>query len=304
MNVDCASLQMLDPDTNELVPRVSKSRFADGIAVRRIPTSISSRVVGERIAILTDNAEADVRFQGSSIVVQNVRSAMCTPLMGRDGTVLGVFYVDNRTANRAFTDDDLSFLIAFAGIAAAAIENTKAIQQSELRRHLAPDVADSLASREAADAFPSSQQTITVLAAQLDGLGIDAELTPEERTGFLAHYVKEAMEIVFANAGTFDRGMTGDVLAFWGLPVLCEDASARALETAAEIQALVDRLNKRWLEKGTLRVTVRIGVASGTAIGQNIGTDKRPDYAVVGFPLDQARLLCALASPGEIRQSS
>jgi len=131
MNVDCASLLMLDPDTDELVPSVTKSRLGAGIEVRRVPTSISSRVVGERIAILTDNAAADVRFQGSSIVVQSVRSAMCTPLMGRDGTVLGVFYVDNRTANRAFVDEDLSFLIAFAGIAAGAIENACTIDLNQ-----------------------------------------------------------------------------------------------------------------------------------------------------------------------------
>ncbi len=303
MKVDCASLMMLDPDTNELVPRVIRGRFGSGIEVRKVPTSISSRVVGQRIAILTDNAAADVRFGGSSIVVQSVRSAMCTPLMGRDGSVLGVFYVDNRTANRAFADEDLNFLISFAGIAAGVIEHAKSVKLSALERHLSPHVANALAARDAGEAFASTQQSITVLAAQLDGLGIDAALSPDERAGYLAHYIKETTKIVFSSNGTLDRAMTGDILAFWGLPIPDEDAAAKALTGAKEIQSLVDRLNKRWLSGGGQPITVRIGLATGNAIGQNIGTEKRPEYAVVGSPLDQARLFCALASPGEIRES-
>ena len=48
---------------------------------------------------------------------------MCTPLMGSDGNVLGIIYVDNMTAVNSFNDEDLEFLIAFSGIAAVAIEN-------------------------------------------------------------------------------------------------------------------------------------------------------------------------------------
>ena len=122
MNVDRVSIIMLEKVSNELVPRISRSRLGDGSGAK-VPQSIARRAVDERLAILTDNAAADERFGGKSIMMQSVRSAMCTPLMGSDGKVLGIIYVDNMTAISSFNDEDLEFLIAFSGIAAVAIEN-------------------------------------------------------------------------------------------------------------------------------------------------------------------------------------
>jgi len=75
-------------------------------------------VVEDRVAILSDNTAADERFKGKSILIQSVRSAMCTPLIGTDQKVLGILYVDNLTATHSFSDDDLKFLIAFGSLAA------------------------------------------------------------------------------------------------------------------------------------------------------------------------------------------
>ncbi len=302
MDVDCVSLLLLNPETNALEPRVSKSKFGAGLQVRRVPTSISNRVVGERIAILTDNAAADVRFKGSSIVVQSVRSAMCTPLMGRDGSVLGVFYVDNRTANQAFVDEDLSFLIAFAGIAAGAIEHRRSAKLASLTRHVAPEVATAISAREESPEFPKGAHDVAAIAAQLDGIGTLAEKKMADAgMGFLAHYTRAVTKLVFAAGGTIDRGIAGDILAFWGLPVPDAAAAHKALDTAKALKELVDRLNKRWLDDATAPppVTLRMGLAYGTAVGENIGSKQNPEYGVVGRPIDVARRLCARAAPGE-----
>jgi len=113
MNVDRVSILLLDGKTNELVPRISKSRTGDASAAKHVPQSIARKAVEERVAILSDNAAADERFKGKSILIQSVRSAMCTPLMGSDQKALGILYVDNVTATQSFADEDLEFLIAF-----------------------------------------------------------------------------------------------------------------------------------------------------------------------------------------------
>ena len=44
--------------------------------------------------------------------------------------MLGILYVDNVTAAHRFSDEDFEFCIAFAGIAAVAIENSQFAQSA------------------------------------------------------------------------------------------------------------------------------------------------------------------------------
>src|SRR5881296_4164384 len=125
MNVDRVSILLLEDKSGELVPRVSKGKTGSAAASKHVPQSIARKAVEERVAILSDNAAADERFKGKSILIQSVRSAMCTPLMGTDQQVLGILYVDNLTATHSFADEDLEFLIAFGSLAAVGIENSR-----------------------------------------------------------------------------------------------------------------------------------------------------------------------------------
>src|SRR2546429_8399284 len=139
MNVDRVSILLLEAATGELVPRISRGRTAQSSASKHVPQSIARKVVEDRVAILSDNTAADERFKGKSILIQSVRSAMCTPLMGTDQQVLGILYVDNLTATHSFADDDLEFLIAFGSLAAVGNHNST---RSPGHRHEAPVPTD------------------------------------------------------------------------------------------------------------------------------------------------------------------
>src|SRR6267378_2357100 len=52
MNVDRVSILLLDGKSNELVPRISKSRTGDASAAKHVPQSIARKAVEERVAIL------------------------------------------------------------------------------------------------------------------------------------------------------------------------------------------------------------------------------------------------------------
>ncbi|MEP7326501.1 MAG: FHA domain-containing protein, partial [Gemmatimonadota bacterium] len=117
MNVDRVSILLMEPKTKELYPKISKSRLGD-TTFSHVPRSIASKVVEERVGLISENAAADTRFKGQSIMLQSVRSAMCTPLMASAEEVLGILYVDSLTAIDSFSQEDLQFLIAFGGLAA------------------------------------------------------------------------------------------------------------------------------------------------------------------------------------------
>ncbi|HEU4763809.1 MAG TPA: FHA domain-containing protein, partial [Gemmatimonadales bacterium] len=79
MAVDRVSILLRNEVTGELNNRVARSRLGDASS-HAVPRSIANKAVEEKVAILTDNAAADTRFKGQSIVLQSVRSAMCSPL--------------------------------------------------------------------------------------------------------------------------------------------------------------------------------------------------------------------------------
>ena len=310
MSVDRVSILMLEGQSNELVPRISKNRLGDVGGSARVPQSIARRAVDERLAILTDNAAADERFGGKSIVMQSVRSAMCTPLMGSEGNVLGIIYVDNMTAINSFGDEDLEFLIAFSGIAAVAIENSQltdriqreAVVRSNFERYFAPDLAESIASQDEAVQLGGQKRPVVVFFSDIRGFtSMSENMNPDEIASLLTEYFTEMVEIVFDNAGTLDKFMGDAIMALWGAPLSHEDDADRAMKAAIEMMATLDQLNQKWAQDGReQQVQIGIGINFGEVFAGNIGSDRRLEYTVIGDSVNVASRLCSKAGPGEI----
>src|SRR6266850_180343 len=189
MNVDRVSILLLDGKSNELIPRISKSRTGDASAAKHVPQSIARKAVEERVAILSDNAAADERFKGKSILIQSVRSAMCTPLMGSDQKVLGILYVDNLTATHSFADEDLEFLIAFGGLTAVAIENSQlserirreALVLSNFQRYFAPNLASQIAQQEGAVQLGGTKRPVVIFFSDIRGFTpMSEDMSPDD----------------------------------------------------------------------------------------------------------------------------
>ena len=309
MNVDRVSILMVEGESQELVPRMSKNRLGDAGGTRHVPQSIARRAVDERLAILTDNAAADQRFKGKSIVLQSVRSAMCTPLMGSDGKVLGLIYVDNLTATNSFGDEDLEFLIAFSGIAAVAIENShltervrrEAVMLNNFQRYFAPDLAHQIAGQESAIQLGGTKRPVVVFFSDIRGFtSMSENMSPDGIATLLTEYFTEMVEIVFEHGGTLDKFMGDAIMALWGAPFSRDDDADRAMRAAIEMQRVLEELNTKWTEEGRQRVEIGIGINFGEVFAGNIGSDRRLEYTVIGDAVNTAARLCAQAGPGEI----
>lgn len=105
-------------------------------SIRELSSSVVNQVLEKGEPVLTMDAQADQRFSGAeSILLQNIRSVVCTPLI-RNGEMIGAIYMDNRMDASQFSEESLKFLQAFAGQAAIAIENAQLFEelQSENQR--------------------------------------------------------------------------------------------------------------------------------------------------------------------------
>src|SRR5690606_3612545 len=199
MNEDRVSILLRNEATGELVPRISRSHLGD-TEFKHVPRSIAQKVVDERVAVLSHDAAADDRFQGHSIALQSVRSAMCSPLMAEGDRVLGLLYVDNLTSPNSFSDEDLQFLVAFSGLAAIGIRNTRYAEQlqqeamvrSNFERYFAPNVAAEIVQQREAVRLGGERRPVTVLFSDIRGFTTLSEaLEPEEIASFLTDYFSE-----------------------------------------------------------------------------------------------------------------
>ncbi|MFP5284716.1 MAG: FHA domain-containing protein, partial [Thermoanaerobaculia bacterium] len=108
MSVDRVALMTMGSG-GELVPRVWRSRVDAPVGSWRVPRSIARKAVEDRVAVLVENPPA-ADPQAAGPEPQTVRSALCAPLLGGQGDVLGIIYLDNVDGTQFFTEEDLDFL--------------------------------------------------------------------------------------------------------------------------------------------------------------------------------------------------
>jgi adenylate cyclase len=308
MEVDRVTILLRSEDTGELLPTISKSRLGD-TQVQAVPRSIVDKVVEERVAVVSHNAPADARFKGRSIVTQSVRSAMCSPLLDAKDEILGLLYVDNLSAPGTFSDEDLQFLVAFSGLAALGIKNSRfaersrreVLVRSNFERYFAPNVAADIARQDGAIRLGGERRPITVLFSDIRGFTAIAEsMGPDAVAQLLSEYFSEMVEVIFEHGGTLDKFIGDAVMALWGAPIAHTDDPDRALKAAVAMQRTIEDLNRGWVASGRPEIGVGIGISHGEVFAGNIGSHRRLEYTVLGDAVNVAARLCAEAGPGEI----
>ena len=308
MAVDYVSI-LMGSTTETMVPRISKSRLG-GTASSRVPKGIMGPVVQDRVALLTDNAAEDQRLKGGTIVQQQVRSAMCAPLMASDGAILGVMYVDNRTATHAYRDDDLDFLIGFSGVASVAIENNalaerlrhEALVLSNFQRFFSPDVAKTIAAHGGEMKLDQgTKKEVVILFSDIRGFtSMSEKMDPDDVAQMLREYFTEMVDIIFRYGGTLDKFIGDAIMALWGAPIGTPEDADNAMQAAIEMQQKLTELNEHWKQSGKPAVQIGIGINSGNVFAGNIGSEQRLEYTVLGDAVNTASRLCSNAAKREI----
>ena len=308
LEADRCSISLMDENRN-LQSRISRDkRGADAPAA--IPMSIALPAVNEKVAILSDDAGADDRFKdGASILMQKVRGAMCVPLIGSVDKVLGVLYVDNFISTHRFNEGDLDFLIAFAGIAAVAIENEQfsdrirkeALVRSNFERFFTPHLAARIANSPDAVKLGGDKRPVAVLFSDIRGFtALSEKLNPDTMAKLLTEYFTEMVDCVFEHGGTLDKFIGDAVMAQWGAPLGEEDDCDRAMAAALDMMTKLDALNIRWTAEGRPTVEIGVGLNFGEAFAGNIGSIRRLEYTVIGDTVNTASRLCSAAKKGEV----
>ena len=307
LEVDRVAILLCDVN-GELTPKISRDKRG-GDAPRAVPQSIAKKAVAEKVAMLSDNAGEDTRFGGQSILMQQVRSAICAPLIGSEDRVLGVLYVDNPSITHRFSDEDLEFLVAFAGIAAVAIENSQfaerirreGIVRSNFERYFAPQLAARIADSPEALKLGGDKRAVVVLFSDIRGFtALSETMNPDAMATLLTEYFTEMVECVFRHGGTLDKFIGDAVMAQWGAPIGSPDDPDQAMAAALDMMVELKKLNAGWEAQGRPTLQIGIGLNYGEAFAGNIGSERRLEFTVIGDTVNTASRLCGKADAGQI----
>jgi adenylate cyclase len=303
MSVDRVAILMTG-NGGELKPRVWRSRVESPVESWKLPRALVRKAAKERIAVLAEKEQGRPGEEGDG-----VRSALCAPLMGREGTVLGLIYLDHAGTEHSFGEEDLDFFTAFAGMAAVSIDNSRLLEQarreavvlSNFQRYFAPDLARQIAGEDEEIQLGGAKRQVVVLFSDIRGFtSLSERMSPDEIASLLTEYFTEMVEIVFEHGGTLDKFMGDALMALWGAPIDREDDADRAVRAAIAMQRALSRLNSRWSQQGRQTISVGIGINAGEVFAGNIGSQRRLEYTVIGDAVNTAARLCSEAGPGDI----
>ena len=134
---DRGVVMVVDEQTNELMPKVSRTRDGDEPTELALSHTIVNQALHQGSGVLTSDAMSDDRFAASESVPQfHIRSAMCVPIRGKEG-ILGIIYVDTKISSGTFDRSDLELLTALGNEAGVAIENAKLYEANVRAERLA-----------------------------------------------------------------------------------------------------------------------------------------------------------------------
>ena len=265
-----------------------------------ISQTVLDRVVSERVALLSYDAQTDDRLkQSRSIVMQHVRSVMCAPLLGKNG-VLGAIYVDSQRLMQVFTPDDLDMLNAIAAQTSMAVDNAmthdqlvkEALARAAYGRFMPRHVVEQILASPQALSLGGINQIVTVLFSDIRGFTtISESLPPETVVRMLNEFFSDMTPIVFGHRGLLDKYIGDAVMAIFGAPYPSDDSAISAVAAAVAMQRKMLLLNEELKEAGLPQLGMGIGINTGTVTVGYIGSEQRTDYTVIGDAVNLAARL-------------
>ena len=181
------------------------------------------------------------------------------------------------------------------GVAPEA-ETEQLKQQLLARRHRPEDSGrEETPAPSAAPVAIAQLRQATVLCLRLQGFAPLAQtLGPEALHQLLSRYYTLVDGAVSRGGGSVTQQLDDLVVALFGVPLIHEDDSWRALQTAVALRRAV---GEAFSQEG---LTAQLGLASGQLLAGDLGSLQFQGYSVVGSPLSRAEQLARAAPGGQL----
>ena len=301
-----------DKETGQLDAFLAKFRATEVSTEERdspISRTVMDRVLSERVALLSSDAQADERLAGArSLTIQRVHSIMCVPLSSQSG-VLGLIYVDCSNPFERLETDDLNLLNALATAAGMAMENAtshaqlvkEALARATYQRFLPRHVANQILADPNAISLGGVNQVATILFSDIRGFTPLAEtMAPDAVLKVLNEVFSRMTPIIFEHDGILDKFIGDGLMALFGVPYQRGDAALSAVSAAIAMQRRLAVLNHDLRRVGLPAVTMGTGINTGNVTVGYVGSEERTDYTAIGDAVNLAARLEKQALGGQV----
>ena len=134
-------------------------------------------------------------------------------------------------------------------------------------------------------ALGGEKKLITILFSDIRSFtSLSEAMDPEKVVKLLNDYFDEMDTVISAHGGSINKYMGDGILAIYGAPNKMENSALKAVESAREMLAALEKLNKR----KSLKLKIGLGIHTGEAVVGNIGSQNRTEYTVIGDAVNLA----------------
>lgn len=123
---DRGCILLRDQENQRFLPKAVRHRREDDQEALQLSRTVLKAVTDNKTGVLSADATNDERFEKSeSVSTLTIRSILCVPMLGLDGTVIGIINLDTQVAGQMFSNDDLELLMVIAGQTALSYESAR-----------------------------------------------------------------------------------------------------------------------------------------------------------------------------------
>ena len=167
-----------------------------------------------------------------------------------------------------------------------------------LGKVVSPAVAAELLRKEVT--LGGEEREVTILFSDLRSFTSICEArSAQEMLGVLNHYFTRMSAIVEAHRGVVDKYVGDAMMALFGAPLAGPDDADCAMESALEMSAALDELNREWQAQGRHALNMGIGINTDIVVAGNMGSQTRLNYTVIGDGVNLASRLESLTKRPE-----
>ncbi len=301
-------VMLREEDSNNLTVKVARE-MGQELHAASPSMGIAGRAAIDGEPVFMPDRASDQEFgMRDSIILSQIRGAMCVPLKTKD-RILGSIYIDTRMPDIHFTEEDLELFNALAYQSAMAIDNLRLHDQvleeekkrMMLGRFLSKAVVEKVMNEDTSLELGGQKTTVTTLFCDIRGSSKIAErLSPHELIELLNEHFTAMTEIIFAHGGTLDKYIGDEIMAVFGAPLSSGDDACNAVRAALDIQRRNQELNVLRARAGEPEIHLGIGIETGEVIAGYVGSPMRMEFTVVGDRVNTAKRFCDMASSGTI----
>ncbi len=237
------------------------------------------------------------RLEDGDDSLLSVRAVVASPILDRQGQVIGALYGDRHEGHAATSALPLTRLEAVllellatgvaTGLARVEQERVTLEARVQFEQFSTQELAYQLAANP--DMLKGSDAEVTVLFCDLRRFSHFSEkLGPAKTVEWIADVMEVLSDCVLAHQGVLVDYIGDELMAMWGAPAKQPDHAARAARAALAMCAQVPQLNKRWGPVLGEPMNLGIGLNTGLARVGNTGTKRKFKYGPLGNTVNLA----------------